>query len=95
MATEEQQSIHFRGNNGAVSTIASLHFTVFDDAERLKRALSRLGLCWLAALGSVFIIILHWVLVPGFVIAGPIMAVSAYRTNRIATKASGICPVCS
>jgi hypothetical protein len=72
-----------------------LHFTVFDDRDRLKRALSRLGLFWLAAVGSVFIIILHWVLVPGFVIAGPIMAVSAYRTKRIATQASGVCPVCN
>ncbi|MEO5970783.1 MAG: hypothetical protein ABIQ95_12725, partial [Bdellovibrionia bacterium] len=42
--------------------------------ERLIRAFKFGGLCWVAAGLSVFIPLLHFILVPGFFIAGPILA---------------------
>lgn len=94
MAEHTTQTIHFLGKNDTLSTGAEFHSTEFNQQDCVKRALKRLGLCWLASAASLFIILAHWVLVPGFFIAGPILAIQAYRTRKIATHASGSCPVC-
>ena len=85
----------FRGNNGESSTEAVLYSLEFDQAELTKRALTRLGLCWLASLGSLPIIFAHWVLVPGFFIAGPVMAMTAYKMKTIPDHVDGSCPSCN
>lgn len=54
----------------------------------------RLGLFWLLSIGSLPIMIAHWVLVPGFFIAGPIMAVLTFKTKQVTDVAKGTCPSC-
>ena len=95
MPTVEQQTIRVLAKNDSISTEGLLRIKHFDQTDCIKRALSRLGLCWLLSIGSIPIIIVHWVLVPGFFIAGPILAVLAYRTKQINDHAGGECPVCN
>lgn len=87
--------IHFRNNDNTVAKDALLHTIHYDQSDCIKRALMRLGLFWLLAMGSIFLIIVHWVLVPGFFIAGPIVAVMTYRTKQAAEKCTGECPSCN
>lgn len=90
-----ETNIQFRANSGESTTDATLYSLEFDQSELTKRALTRLGLCWLASIGSLPIIFAHWVLVPGFFIAGPIMAMTAYKMKTIPDHADGTCPACN
>ena len=47
---------------------------------------------WLFAVLSLPIIIAHFVLVPGFLIAGPWLAMKRYRVTEIPDHVSGNCP---
>jgi hypothetical protein len=49
---------------------------------------------WLCALISLPICGLHIVLIPAFLVAGPIMAFSRYRITEVPDHASGSCPSC-
>jgi len=69
-----------------------LHSNVFDARERKIRAAKIWGLMWLFALLSLPIIIAHFVLVPGFLIAGPVMAFKRYRVTEVTDHVSGNCP---
>ena len=71
-----------------------INTTHFDQSDSLKRALMKLGLFWLLAIGSIPIIFAHWVLVPGFFIAGPVMAYRAYKVKSLPNNIQGECPVC-
>ncbi len=76
------------------STIGQLHITTYSQQERTARAIKMLGLCWLLALLSLPLIGAHWVLVPGFLIAGPIVAYKRYQTAEHPSNADGECPTC-
>lgn len=93
MPTIENTSVHIRGNDGQV-TSGSLQTTHFDHGECVKRALMKLGLFWLLALASIPIIFAHWVLVPGFFIAGPWMAYRTFQVKHTCNHVRGNCPVC-
>jgi hypothetical protein len=95
MAQSIQKDIHFKNGSGEKVNDATLHVIEFDQSDSTKRALKRLGLFWLLAVLSVPIIFAHWVLVPAFFIAGPVMAVLAYKTKSVNDKASGVCPECA
>lgn len=94
MVTREQRVLEIRDGNGNAQP-GVLHVALFDQAARNLRALKILGLLWGLAIVSIFIIILHWVLVPGFLIAGPIMAIRKRKVAIEIEKAGGICPACS
>lgn len=90
MSSMEQRPIVIK--SGEQERPGFLHMRMFTPRERLIRALKVWGLAWLLALVSVPIIIAHWVLVPGFFIAGPIWAYKRYRTLGTPDHASGQCP---
>lgn len=94
MPQTKTQAIHFHNNDGSKSQPATLDIIHYDQKDCMKRALMRLGLFWLLSIGSIPIIIAHWVLVPGFFIAGPIMAVLVYKTKQMTDSAKGTCPSC-
>lgn len=94
MPQTQTTAIHFLNNDGSKSNAATLHTIHYDQTDCLKRALMRLGLFWLLSIVSIFIIIAHWVLVPGFFIAGPVVAVMTYKTKQAAEKCTGQCPSC-
>ncbi len=91
MPALEQRSILIK--SGELASDGLLHSQVFTPQERLQRALKMWGLLWLLALASVPIIVAHWVLVPGFFLAGPIWAYKRYRTPSVPDHVSGRCPM--
>ena len=62
--------------------------------ERMIRALKMGGLCWGFALVSILIPLAHFVLVPSFLIAGPIVGMYFYRLESMVIGGSGNCPAC-
>jgi hypothetical protein len=93
MATIENTAVSI-ADNDSNTTLGQMQTTRFDHADSVKRGLLKLGLFWLQALGSVPIIIAHWVLVPGFFIAGPFVAWRTYKTSFRRDHVDGDCPVC-
>lgn len=71
-----------------------LYTTVYGSGERMQRALLRLAVFWGLAGVTVFIPLAHFVLVPGFAIAGPVVAVMTYRMEQARDRAEGRCPAC-
>ena len=51
-------------------------------ASRLGRAGLGLAIAWLLAFPAIFLPVLHFVLVPGFVIGGVVLAAHRLRENR-------------
>ena len=62
--------------------------------QRMQRALVQLVIFWGLALVSLFIPIAHFVLVPGFLIAGVIAAQRQVKEEQTLLTASGPCPRC-
>ena len=81
-------------NDAGVTRAGTLRVVQFSRRERWIRALKMLGLMWLLAAVTLFIPIAHFVLVPGFLIAGPVTAVMRFRTGESMESASGECPTC-
>lgn len=94
MARIENSSICFKDNDGK-ATAASLQTTFYDSRDRLRRALLKLGLFWLLSLASLPVIFAHWVLVPGFFLAGPWMAWRTYHVIQVRNHVKGPCPTCN
>ncbi len=97
MATESTQAVTIKGSSGGgdeVVTEGLFHFVEYDQGDRMKRAVIAWAVSWGLAVASLPLIIAHWVLVPGFLIAGPFMARRYYRTETSAKKISGPCPIC-
>lgn len=66
----------------------------FVPAQRYKRAALVWGILWLLAATSVFIPVAHFLLVPVFAIAGPILGYQRYRQEAITEAIEGKCPAC-
>ena len=78
----------------ATSTNATLYSTHYSQGECVKRALTRFGICWAAAGVTLFIPLAHFILVPGFLIAGPVVGYLTYKADKIPERADGPCPNC-
>ncbi|MFT3708445.1 MAG: hypothetical protein QM817_12405 [Archangium sp.] len=74
---------------------AQLELAPIPVGRRAMRAGVRLAICWAIALPCVLVPLLHFVLVPGFVLAGVIMAVLAARATVEVTSPSITCPKCT
>jgi hypothetical protein len=81
-------------HESAGSSPAEMHVQVFDSNDRTKRAIKALLICWGLSLASLPIIFAHWVLVPGFFIAGPFAAYRYYNISSVPKKIAGVCPSC-
>jgi len=76
------------------STTGQLHISHYSQSERTTRALKMLALMWLFAIITVFIPLAHFVLVPAFLIAGPVIAYKRYQMEEHPSSAEGECPTC-
>lgn len=92
MSHAEQYPILIKANDGSTCA-GELHVTVYDKRDRMIRAAKMLALYWGLALLSVPVMVAHWVLVPGFFLAGPVMAWLRYRVLERKNKVTGQCPV--
>jgi len=93
MSGSEITPARLRDNNGKAAD-GRLYTTVYSAGERTQRALLRLAVLWLLAGVSLFIPLAHFVLVPGFLIAGPVLAVMVYRSAQARDRVEGRCPAC-
>lgn len=66
----------------------------WDKKDRIWRSLRVLAICWTIAVGCVLVPILHFVLVPFFLIIGPVLSWAIFMESRGALGGSGICPEC-
>jgi len=71
-----------------------LHLHSLTPRERRIRAAKIWGWMWLCALISAPVCGLHIVLVPTFILAGPVMAFLRYRIIQVPDHVSGKCPSC-
>jgi hypothetical protein len=62
--------------------------------DRVRRALLALAACWGAAIGAVFLPVLHFVLVPALLLAGPVVAFARLRQKLTLLDVDGACPAC-
>lgn len=93
MSSTDTTNVQFQDNEGNTRP-GSVQATLYETRDRILRAAVRLVGFWAAAVLSAFIPLAHFVLVPAFLIAGIVMAISAYRTDRALNQAQGECPVC-
>lgn len=91
MATKEQITVYLKGNEGKVNN-GVMTFVSYTNADRMKRAATAWGVCWLIAIVCIAIPIAHFFLVPGFAIAGPVLAFFRYRQLDKKEKVVGVCP---
>lgn len=75
-------------------TFGEVQVMVWTPRERTLRAIKFSGICWGLAVLSIVIPFLHFFLVPGFLITGPIVYYYVYKQERIITEGKGTCPGC-
>jgi hypothetical protein len=80
-----------RDKQSCPGVLLGKHFT---PAQRVKRATLSCAIMWLLATASAFIPLAHFLLVPVFAIAGPVLGYLRYRQEDIAEAAEGKCPSC-
>jgi len=62
--------------------------------DRVRRAVLALAVCWGAAVAAVFLPVLHFVLVPALLVAGPVVAYGRLRQRLTLLDVEGACPAC-
>ena len=80
---------------GRTPTEATLRVVVFPRAVRPMRALRALGVCWGLAVLAVFLPLLHFVLVPGLLIAGIVLGLRTLGERATILSMRGSCPACA
>ena len=93
MINKIEQSVVVRSRDGITSP-GKVFIQTWIRAERLKRSLKFLGYSWLFAVLSVFLPIAHFILVPGFLLAGPIAAYFVYHQESVVLGGESLCPKC-
>jgi hypothetical protein len=71
-----------------------LYLQHLESQQRLIRAAKIWALMWALMVLSLPLMIIHFILVPGFLIAGPVMAVRRYNTLEVPHHLDGHCPAC-
>jgi hypothetical protein len=79
---------------GAGPTATRVELNILSPADRLKRAATILGISLIAALIALPIPLVHFVFVPGVLVAGIILSIVRLRQGEIFRSASGRCPFC-
>lgn len=73
---------------------AQLEVESFSLGQRVGRAVVRLVALWGLAVGAVLIPLLHFVLVPGLALLGPVFAYLAFRPTVKVRSETIVCPKC-
>ena len=88
-----EQKINLTARTGQV-TQGKVTIKIWTEKERLTRALKFGGMTWAAAVICVVLPLVHFVLVPSLLIAGPFVAIWNFRRKSIVEGGSGTCPFC-
>lgn len=79
---------------GAEATAARVELDILSPADRLKRAATILGFSVIAAAIALPIPLVHFVFVPGALVAGIVMAIVRLSQGEVFRSANGSCPYC-
>jgi hypothetical protein len=63
-------------------------------ASRAGRAGVALGIAWLLAFPAIFLPVAHFVLVPGLIVGGVVLAAMRLAETRTLARVRGVCPRC-
>ncbi|NOY73476.1 MAG: hypothetical protein GXP14_14090 [Gammaproteobacteria bacterium] len=91
MASSEQMAVIIKDDEGNQND-ATMYYIVYSAADRTKRSAISLVGCWIAAVVALPIPVAHLVLVPGFFIAGPVLAYFRLKMSESKEKVVGVCP---
>lgn len=86
--------VYVKGDSEEATTQGQIRIQDWNQRERTLRALKFGGACWGAALVSIIIPLLHFLLVPVFLLAGPIVAFIVMGQKSVVLGGEGICPKC-
>lgn len=92
--TEVKVPVYSRNNRDLAPTSATLKQVAWDKPDRTRNALRTLGIWLLACFVSVFIPILHWILVPALLVAAFVLAMDKFGETLRNEGGSGECPKC-
>ncbi len=92
-ARGEPQPVRLIARNGSEVKLVVYRCSL-RNGERAVRAFTALGICWALAAVTILIPVAHFVLVPGFLLAGPIAAWVRYRPRSLVLGGVGACPGC-
>ncbi|GEM_PF-649147 len=81
-------------SGSSTSTAGEIEIQYWEKRERTLRALKFTGLCWAAAFISIALPIVHFVLVPAFLLLGPIVGLGVLNRESQILRGSGLCPHC-
>jgi hypothetical protein len=82
----------FPGEKPTVAKAVIHEWSMFD---RFKRGILGLSAMWLLGGVSVFFPIVHWVLVPGFFVLGPLIGILRFTEQQELVSMHGSCPRCN
>jgi len=91
MASKEELAVDIKDDSNNI-TSGTLFFTSFNKSDRTKRAVTIWIVCWVLAVLSIPIILAHYILIPAFLIAGPILARARIKQTTEMEKVEGQCP---
>jgi hypothetical protein len=91
--TTETHTYRLKGYS-PTATAATVTVRSFDKQERVRRAVKGLATFWAAALGSVFIPVAHFLLVPSFALYGAYAFFDRLGSKQVVAAAEGTCPDC-
>jgi hypothetical protein len=66
----------------------------WEKKERTARAFKALGFTWIGAIVAVFLPLLHFVLVPALLVAGPLLFFWVAGREQVILGGKGTCPDC-
>lgn len=80
---------------GKPDTTARVELIPRPRPQRVARTLIGLGQCWGLAIVAVFLPVLHFILVPALLLAGPFVARARWMEHATARRLTGVCPGCT
>lgn len=95
MAIEQRIRVLLTEPRSEKCTGGEIRVQRWDKRERTTRAFKMGGLCWGAAMISVILPLLHFFLVPAFIIAGPIVVFILIGQESVIVGGEGNCPNCT
>ena len=94
MATGERQAVTISAEHGVGQSPGEVRVQRWDKKDRTARSARAWVVCWVAAIGAIFIPVLHFFLVPTLLLAGPVSAFFIAGQENVILGGEGTCPVC-
>lgn len=94
MASIEEQGVRIKVNDGVTACDGVFSTTHYTPHDRRIRAIKALAALWGGAVLLIPVPPIHLVLIPAFLIAGPVVAYKRYKTSIAANHVVGTCPTC-